>query len=513
MDDPPPNAVARPRLTPGLAGSLTFVAAAGVLVLEIAAGRLLAPYVGVSLATYTGIIGVILAGIAVGAWSGGRLADEVGPEVLIGPTLVAGGLAAAAAVPAVVLASALALGNGPVAIVVLALLGFFAPAAILSAVAPMIVRASITEIGTSGALVGRLSAIGTTGAITGTFLTGFVLLGAVPVRAIILGTGAMFVVLGIVLTVRLRRGVPDAAPPLLNLVIAGLAGLGLFGATAVLADDPCDQESRYYCIAVVPSGEDDAIRTLILDDLTHSQANLDDPGDLRFGYARRFADATAGLMAARDGAIDALHIGGGGFTFPRYLSTLDPETRHTILELDPAVLATAREELGYEQPASTEIVIGDARLSIADIGDDSIDIVAGDAFGGRAVPWHLTTAEFLDEVRRVLRPDGMYVLNLIDGPSLLFVRAEAATLADRFEHVAIVAGPGTLAGEFGGLANIVLVASDATIDVAALEAEIAARGEASANQVIAGRDAVAAFVGDAQVLTDDFAPVDQLIGR
>jgi spermidine synthase len=361
--------------------------------------------------------------------------------------------------------------------------------------------------------VGRLSAIGTTGAITGTFLTGFVLLGAVPVRAIILGTGAMFVVLGIVLTVRLRRGVPDAAPPLLNLVIAGLAGLGLFGATAVLADDPCDQESRYYCIAVVPSGEDDAIRTLILDDLTHSQANLDDPGDLRFGYARRFADATAGLMAARDGAIDVLHIGGGGFTFPRYLSTLDPETRHTILELDPAVLATAREELGYEQPASTEIVIGDARLSIADIGDDSIDIVAGDAFGGRAVPWHLTTAEFLDEVRRVLRPDGMYVLNLIDGPSLLFVRAEAATLADRFEHVAIVAGPGTLAGEFGGLANIVLVASDAPIDVAALEAEIAARGEASANRVIAGRDAVAVFVGDAQVLTDDFAPVDQLIGR
>jgi hypothetical protein len=107
----------------------------------------------------------------------------------------------------------------------------------------------------------------------------------------------------------------------------------------------------------------------------------------------------------------------------------------------------------------------------------------------------------------------MYVLNLIDGPSLLFVRAEAATLADRFEHVAIVAGPGTLAGEFGGLANIVLVASDAPIDVAALEAEIAARGEASANQVIAGRDAVVAFVGDAQVLTDDFAPVDQLIGR
>ena len=39
-----------------------------MLVLEILAGRLLAPYVGVSIETFTGIIGVVLAGIAVGAW-------------------------------------------------------------------------------------------------------------------------------------------------------------------------------------------------------------------------------------------------------------------------------------------------------------------------------------------------------------------------------------------------------------------------------------------------------------
>ncbi len=69
---------AAPRLSTGAAGLLTFVAAATVLVLEIAAGRLLAPYVGVSLETYTGIIGVILAGIATGAWAGGR-ASEYGP--------------------------------------------------------------------------------------------------------------------------------------------------------------------------------------------------------------------------------------------------------------------------------------------------------------------------------------------------------------------------------------------------------------------------------------------------
>lgn len=60
-----------------LAAALTFLAAASVLILEIAAGRLLAPYVGVSLTTYTGIIGAILAGIALGAWLGGQAAEAL----------------------------------------------------------------------------------------------------------------------------------------------------------------------------------------------------------------------------------------------------------------------------------------------------------------------------------------------------------------------------------------------------------------------------------------------------
>src|SRR5512145_1822807 len=94
-----------PRAERGLswpvAAALTFLAAASVLVLEIAAGRLLAPYVGVSLTTYTGIIGAILAGIALGAWLGGKAADAVGPLPLLGPAFILGGLSAIASVPIV----------------------------------------------------------------------------------------------------------------------------------------------------------------------------------------------------------------------------------------------------------------------------------------------------------------------------------------------------------------------------------------------------------------------------
>jgi spermidine synthase/MFS family permease len=549
---PPP-----PRLGRNAAATLTFLAAACVLILEIAAGRLLAPYVGVSLTTYTGIIGVILAGIALGAWAGGRAADAFGPERLIGPTIAAGGVASVASVPAVVLVGAAGLGNGPIAIVTLAAIGFVAPAAILSAVAPMIVRASLADLRTSGALVGRLSATGTAGAIAGTFLTGFVLLGLVPVRGLIVATGAVLVAIGLGAawwlagadrtggrggprgtSVGDHAGGPDgpagpadpdpraadpmparadgrvADPPLDRRRFAGLAlgGLVLFGGAGLAAPDPCDRESRYYCITVVGAPVDGPIRTLILDDLTHTSVNLDDPTDLRFGYARRFADAVAEVLATLDRPPDALHVGGGGFSFPRYLSAVVPESRHTILELDPAVLETAIRELGYEPEPTTEIHLGDARLSMPGLATDAFDLALGDAFGGRAVPWHLTTVEFLTEVRRVLRPDGRYVVNLIDGPALAFVRAEAATLEVVFEHVAVVGRTATLDGSFGGLANVVLVASDAPISADAIRAAMAERDDLGQNRVIAGREAVAAFVGGASVLTDDHAPVDQLLG-
>ena len=195
-----------PPLPPLVAGLLTFIATASVLVLEIAAGRLLAPYVGVSLTTYTGIIGAILAGIALGAWIGGRAADAVGPLPLLGPAFILGGLSAIAAVPIVGVIGGVGLGEGLVAIVLLATTAFVVPAAILSATAPMLVRGTLTDLATSGSIVGRLSAVGTVGAITGTFLTGFVLLGLFPTRVLIVSIGVGLAAIGVVLSLWLRRG-------------------------------------------------------------------------------------------------------------------------------------------------------------------------------------------------------------------------------------------------------------------------------------------------------------------
>ena len=353
------------RLSPALAAVLTFIAAASVLVLEIAAGRLLAPYVGVSLTTYTGIIGAILAGIALGAWLGGRAADAVGPLPLIGPAFVFGGLSAIASVPIVGAIGEIGSGEGLLPIVVLATTGFVVPAAALSAIGPMLVRGTLTDLATSGTIVGRLSAIATVGAITGTFLTGFVLLGLVPTRVLIVGLGLGLAAIGVALTVWLgpRRRGPAAILIVATVLLSGLT---------LLTPSRCDAESTYYCIAIRPDRSDPDIRILVLDNLTHAAADLRDPTNLRFGYVRRFADVTRPARDALGRPPDVLHVGGGGFTFPRYLEAMHPDARQTVLELDPRVLEIARSELGFVPTDGIDVRIGDARRSIRALATDFV---------------------------------------------------------------------------------------------------------------------------------------------
>jgi spermidine synthase len=175
-----------------------------------------------------------------------------------------------------------------------------------------------------------------------------------------------------------------------------------------------------------------------------------------------------------------------------------------VLELDPELVSVAREELDLRTSSQLEVRTGDARLGIRQMPSDSQDVVIGDAFGGLAVPWHLTTAEFLAEVKRVLRPGGIYVLNLIDHPPSAFARAETATLAAAFPQTAVIAPPARVARTAGG--NFVLAGGP--LEVARIQEHLEAR---DATDVVAAGAERERFTGDAPVLTDDYAPVDQLL--
>ena len=468
-------------------GVLVFFTSAVVLLLEILAGRLLAPYLGVTLETYSGVIGVVLAGLALGTWLGGRLADRGDAKRSLGPLLVVGGALTLAAVPIIRFLGAFNLGHGPLAIIIFAGAAFFAPSVVLSAIHPSIVKLSLTDLAHTGRTVGRLSALSTGGALAGTFFTGFVLVSTLPTRPIILTAGALLVAAGLLLAAR--------PFPLIPVTMAVCSA-----AFTWLLPGPCDVESAYFCASVTT--ERPALRTLVLDGVKHASLEPHNPIHLELAYARTVAAVFATHRAGEP--LNGLFIGGGGFHLPRYLLVAPPGSTARVLELDPSLLAIAHAQLGLPNPPPISVGRGDARVLLQSEPRAHYDLILGDAFGSQAVPWHLTTREFVSGLRGALKPGGIYVANVIDAPPLKFARAEVRTLRGVFKYVVVIAPL-----QIDSATNLILVGSDEELDAGALTDSLRALGSPAV--VTSTVRALDTFVGDAQELTDDFAPVDQLL--
>lgn len=482
-----------PRL---LLPALVLWSSAAVLVVELVALRLLAPYLGLTLETNTLVIGIALAAIAYGSWAGGRAADRTPPQRLLMPLLLVSG-AVVALTPFVVRASAGVAGGA--LLVPVAAVTILVPGAALSAVTPIVTKLRLESLERTGEVVGRLSGLSTLGAIAGTVVTGFVLISRVPVGVILVALGASLVVAGLLVGPWSAVWRPAAAAALL--VVGGGAGVasGVGG---------CDAETVYHCAEVQPDPELESGRLLVLDGVRHSYVDLEDPTTLEFAYVRALAAAveTGYPDRAGDAPLAAHHVGGGGLTLPRWLARARPGSTSTVSEIDRGVVRVDRERLGLETSPALQVRVEDGRTALADLEPASLDLVVGDAFGGVSVPWHLTTREALLEVRASLAPGGRYAANLIDHGPLAFARAEVATLRTVFDHVAVAADPAVLDRADGG--NLVVLASDAPLEVAAWEAALAERD--TGWSVLEG-GALDAWVGDADVLTDDYAPVDQLL--
>jgi spermidine synthase len=484
-----------PELGRYAAAALVFGASAGVLIIEIVALRLLAPYLGLTLETSTLVIGVALAAIAIGSWAGGRVADVMPPRRALGPLLAVSGVAVAATPFAVRAAGAI---DDGLLLMLVSTFAIIVPGTFLAAVTPMVTKLRLTSLNETGTIVGRLSAIGTTGAIVGTVVTGFVLISRLPVSGIMVGLGALLVSAAAAVELRVR-GWRSAVAPAVLVVLGG-------GAVAV-APGGCDVETIYHCAVVVTDPDRASGRVLMLDGAPHSYVDLADPTYLDWDYAKAVASVIEAAYPEGQ-SLRVYHIGGGGLTLPRYLEDLRPGTSSLVSEIDPGVVKIDTEQLELKTGEGIEVRVEDARLGLVRLADDSRDLVVGDAFGGVSVPWHLTTREAVREVARVLTEEGVYVINLLDYGPLAFARAEVATLSETFDHVALATEADTLThGEKAG-GNLVVIASNAPVDVASIATRISKRG-ADWN-VITGAE-LAAWTGHASVLTDDHAPVDQLL--
>ncbi|OKK07708.1 spermine synthase [Streptomyces sp. CB03234] len=247
---------------------------------------------------------------------------------------------------------------------------------------------------------------------------------------------------------------------------------------------------------LVPDPERARAWTLLIDGAPQSHVDLDEPARLGFAYQRRLGHV-ADLAAPPGRPLQVVHLGGGAFTLARYVAATRPRSTQQIVELDAPLVQLVRRELPLDPAARIRVRSADARAGLGKVPDGWADLVIADVFSGASTPAHLTSTEFLADVRRVLKPGGHYAANLADGPPLAHLRGQVATAASVFPELALAADPTVLRGRRFG--NAVLLASDAPLPVAELTRRVAT--DPHPGRVEHGRG-LADFTGGAAPVTD-----------
>ncbi|MGW3197059.1 spermidine synthase [Streptomyces sp. NPDC001118] len=234
---------------------------------------------------------------------------------------------------------------------------------------------------------------------------------------------------------------------------------------------PVMRATEHGTAKLMPDVDRERAWLLTVDGAPQSYVDLDEPTHLEFEYARRLGHVLD-VMAEAGRALDAVHLGGGALTLPRYVAATRPGSRQDVVEADAALLELVVEHLPLPADSGVALHAADARAWLETAPADHADVLIADVFGGSRVPAHLTTLAYAREAERVLRPGGVYLANLADAAPFGFLRSQLATFAEYFTELALIAEPGVLRGRRFG--NAVLVASHRPLDTAALARRTAA---------------------------------------
>ena len=490
------------RLSPLTAVTIVFLSNFCILVIELVAGRLMAPIVGVSLYTWTSIIGVILAGISLGNYLGGKIADRWASRMTLAWLFVfsaVGSVSILYTIPEVYRLRDIDVPTF-VGIVLVFSFVFLLPATILGTISPVVVKLTLNDLSQTGDVVGKIYAAGAVGSIFGTFATGFFLISMFGTRQLVWMVAGGLLLIGAIIGLSAKARWRYAP---------GVALLIFLGLTIVVGrqdflNSGCYQETDYFCIKVRADDENPDVRVLVLDRLVHSYVDLTDPTNLRYGYERIYANVLKQIFPDTL-PVRALFIGGGGYTFPRYIEVTYPNSLIDVIEIDPGVTRVAFAELGVPEDTVIRSINQDARGAINQLPDSTrYDLIIGDAFNDYSVPYHLTTLEFNQLVANHLSDDGIYMVNIIDGRDGGFLRAYVFTLSQVFEHVYVASLDGVL-GDDKSRQTYVIVASQNQIDSQMSVTDL--------SDFFVSPDTWQNFLaqGPAILLTDDYVPVDNLL--
>jgi tetratricopeptide (TPR) repeat protein/MFS family permease len=500
-----------------------FVSSACIMIIELVASRLIARHLGSSLYTWTAVIGVVLAGITIGNYIGGRIADRYSPRKALSSLFC---LASIACVVIVILNNIIGEWtwlwqlSWPIRVFSHVAFVFLFPSILLGMISPVVAKMALDRGLPAGRTVGDIYAFGAAGSIAGTFLAGFYLIAA-------MGTTAIIWTIAIVLLLIAIAYRAKAWPLYIWAVILAIffflsftekASAQKLASALQLRSEPDStilyQDETPYCwVAVKQTSQSPDRRLFIQDKLKHSEIDMDNINNLLYFYTHLYAGVTHGLRPENI-PITAMVIGGGGYVYPQYLEKHWPGSQIDVVEIDPGVTEAAHAAFGLPRDTSIRSHTMDARNFVDSLllqqsegkPFEKYDFIYEDAINDYSVPFQLVTEEFNEKIAKILKPEGVYLVNLIEiFNSGMFLGSMIQTLEKTFPYVYVLSehGPHSIRNTFVMVASFVPLDLQGIIGPNIRSAEI---WYLSSSEIDALKQR--ARYG---MITDDYAPVENML--
>jgi len=479
----------------GLLLSVTLAGMA-VLIVEITAIRMLAPYFGNSIFTISSVIGIILAALGLGYYLGGTLADRRPSAVWFFSLIVVAGFSVlllqflnAVLLPGI--AYKLSLIDGPL---IVSFLMFFLPAMFLAMLSPFAITLlharEARGVGNASGLVFFWS---TLGSIAGSLATGFLLIPHWGIASIIAGTGSGLVLLGGAGLLATRK--PKILP-------VGLALLGLISGMALRHAEMADArgvlfaaDGLYERIVIRDIPYRNRTARILLQDRNGSGGLYLDDRSMAFDYTKYFDLYRLFTPELKT----ALAIGGGAYNVPRSILRDSPRAIVDVAEIDPSLHALALRFFDLPDDARLKNHVIDGRRFLHDT-EERYDLIFSDAYRSFiSAPPQFATLEFFRLARSRLKGDGVLIANFYGSlapDARATIYSVLRTMRAAFPQVYVVATVNPASEE---LQNFVFVGHNASNPERRADLGRAAAFEWRASY---------ALLDSYPVLTDDFAPVE-----
>jgi len=488
-------------------GLIVFLCGAVVMIYELVGTRVLAPYIGTSTYVWTSLIGVILGSLSLGYWLGGRFADrQLGDEFFAVIIFFAASIIGITnffrdSVLSIIEMQIYDIRWGSL----LASLIIFAPASVLlGMVSPYAVKLRSKVFEEIGTTVGSLYAYSTVGSIFGTFLAGFYL---IPHY----GTSAILVFISLTLTcvsiiaLPMRSFLKKLVMLLYSFIIIGVGDYlnKKYNGPFPLAD----LDTEYNRIQIIDDtyrenvfGRKRDVRVMRIGNVINSGIYLDDDA-LLLNYTNYFRLVSHFFPSVRD----SLMIGGGAFIYPRNFLNQFPNANMDVVEIDSRMSKIARDFFGFSEEQRLRIINQDGRTFL-NRTHNQYDVIFCDAFSSTFIPYQLTTRNSIVQMHRVLRDNGVVLVNIlssIEGGDGKFLRAEYATFKSVFPQVYLF--PVKSADDGKLFQNIMLIAikGEQRYEMHSADPEIDSYLSHFWKHEVKR---------DVPILSDDYAPVEHYIG-